>query len=159
MFIPSIWYTHTLLWRVCSNNKVACYQKCLKSPLVHDENTSVSKKMIFNWWATDAEAWFHVDTYEILFGIPNEGNEIIINQLNYVILMAKYYIYCQKQKNKTLDVYEFLLDCKNRLHTTTRNYECCGENGKIPRTMEQAKGLLITHITNWLICHPSPYSH
>jgi hypothetical protein len=94
--------------------------------------------MILNWWARNAEAWFHIDTFEILFGIPNEGNETIINQINYIILMAKYYIYCQKQKDKTLDVYEFLLDCKNKLHI---KQEIMSAAGKIEKFHEQWSGL------------------
>ena len=45
--------------------------------------------MIFNWWATNYKLWFQVDTYEILFGIPNERGELAVNQLNYMILIAK----------------------------------------------------------------------
>jgi hypothetical protein len=56
---------------------------------------------------------FQVDTYELGFGIPNETNGVKVNQLNYLIFLAEYYMYCQKQI--TNYVYEFLHECKNRL--------------------------------------------
>jgi hypothetical protein len=37
--------------------------------------------------------WFEVGTYEIVFGIPNDMGEQIVNQLNCFIIVAKYYIY------------------------------------------------------------------
>ena len=66
--------------------------------LVECEATLKFCKMIFNWWATNDKLWFQVETYEILFGIPNDRGELAVNQLNYITLIAKYYIYCQKQK-------------------------------------------------------------
>jgi hypothetical protein len=59
--------------------------------------------------------WFEVGTYEIIFGIPNENDESIVNQLNYFIIIAKYYVYKTKKADKALEVYEFMLDLKNRL--------------------------------------------
>jgi hypothetical protein len=55
-------------------------------------------KRVFNWWAANIKTWFQVDTYEIIFGIPNERSEIIVNQLNYIILLGKYFIY-KKRRN------------------------------------------------------------
>ena len=45
--------------------------------------------MLLNSWANNIKMWFQVDTYEIIFGIPNERNETIVNQLNYIILLGK----------------------------------------------------------------------
>jgi hypothetical protein len=59
--------------------------------------------------------WFEVGTYEIVFGIPNENDESIVNQLNYFIIIAKYYVYKTKKAGKALEVYEFMLDLKKRL--------------------------------------------
>jgi hypothetical protein len=61
------------------------------------------------------KAWFEVGTYEIIFGIPNEYDEHIINQLNFYIMVAKYYIYKCKKAASEMDVYELLLEIKNRL--------------------------------------------
>ena len=60
-------------------------------------------------------AFFHVDTYDLLFGIPKERNEVVVSHINYIILHAKFDIYQNKTKQRNLDPYEFLLDCKNSL--------------------------------------------
>ena len=59
--------------------------------------------------------WFQVSTYEIIFSIPNENNENLVNQLKFVIIIAKYFIYKHKKVGKALHVYEFLLEMKNRV--------------------------------------------
>ena len=83
--------------------------------LVQCGKTYLFWQNIFNWWAANMKVWFEVGTYEIIFGIPNEFNEHIINQLNFYIMVSKYYIYkCKKAASET-DVYEFLLEIKNRL--------------------------------------------
>ena len=79
------------------------------------QNTYNFWKQIFNWWAANLKVWFQVDTYEIIFGIPNEFNEALVNQMNFMILYGKYYVYRKKKKSKALHLYEFLLDCKNQL--------------------------------------------
>jgi hypothetical protein len=83
--------------------------------LVQCNDTYTMWQHIFNWWAANMEAWFQLDTYEIIFGVPNEFNEPIVNQVNFIILYGKYYIYRNKKKNKPMHLYEFLLDCKNQM--------------------------------------------
>jgi hypothetical protein len=70
---------------------------------------------VFNWWANNLKVWLQVETHEVLFGIPNERNEPIINQINFLILYGKYYIYKCKKKGTPLQLYELLLECKNQL--------------------------------------------
>jgi hypothetical protein len=59
--------------------------------------------------------WFEVGTYEIVFGIPNDLGEQVINHSNFFILVAKYYIYKCKKAASCMQVYEFLLEIKNRI--------------------------------------------
>ena len=70
---------------------------------------------IITWW----EGIFHIKIpftkHELLFGIPNENEEIVINHYNFIILNAKYYIYFNKRQQKQLDLYEFLLLLKHEL--------------------------------------------
>ena len=89
--------------------------------------------MIFNWWANNIGTSFNIETYEIIFGIPNERDEVIIRQLNYFILMAKYFIYKAKKKDKPLHVYEFLLDCKNRLQIKRESMSAAGKLANFDR--------------------------
>jgi hypothetical protein len=70
---------------------------------------------IFNWWATNIKIWFSIDTYEIIFGIPNERDEAIVNQLKKIILYGKYYIYGSKKKETELNLYEFLMELRKQL--------------------------------------------
>jgi exonuclease III len=83
--------------------------------LVDCNNTDSFWRQVFNWWAACFEVRFQVETYELIFGIPNEFNEHLVNQINFIILYGKYYIYRNKKNNKALDLYEFLLDCKNQM--------------------------------------------
>ena len=59
----------------------------------------------------------NVDTSEILFGIPNERDEPIVNQLNVVILYGKYHVYrCKKDKvHIHLHTHAFLLECHKQI--------------------------------------------
>ena len=58
---------------------------------------------------------FPVDRYQILFGIPNELQDPIVHQLNYVILLAKYHIYKCNMGKKNLSMKECILECRNNL--------------------------------------------
>jgi hypothetical protein len=104
--------------------------------LVNCEEVNTFWKRIFNWWAINMKIWFEVGTYEVVFGIPNDFGEQIINQLNFFILVAKYYIYKCKKTASCMHVYEFLLEIKNRIimkkelmceHDDTRFNKCWGE--------------------------------
>ena len=70
---------------------------------------------IINWCKTTFQINIPLDIYELLFGIPNENEEVFVNQYNFVILHAKYYIYYNKKRQKPLDLYEFLLSIKHEL--------------------------------------------
>ena len=59
--------------------------------------------------------WLQVDTYEIVFGQPNERNKPIVGQLNVVILFAKYCVYTCKKKDNNMSSFEFRIECHNQL--------------------------------------------
>jgi hypothetical protein len=105
------------IWKVRDNNK--CDQcndiDTMEHMLVNCEESKVFWKRIFKWWAANMNIWFEVGTYEIIFGIPNDLGENIINQLNFFIIVAKYHIYKCKKAASYMHVYEFLLEIKQRL--------------------------------------------
>ena len=70
---------------------------------------------LFNWTKANIQITFPIDTYDIIFGISNVIQDPIINQLNFLILHAKYYIYVNRLKGKPLDIYEFLVECKHSI--------------------------------------------
>jgi hypothetical protein len=105
------------IWKV--KNSDMCYYcqdiDTIEHHLVECRDTNEFWKMIFNWLATNIKTWFQVETYEIIFSIPNERNETVVNQLSY-ILLGKYYVYKKKKKQEILHVYKFLLECRNQLN-------------------------------------------
>jgi hypothetical protein len=56
---------------------------------------------IFNWWEANNKTKFPLLVYEIIFGIPNENNEVIVANFNYILLCANYYIYISVKKRKS----------------------------------------------------------
>jgi hypothetical protein len=70
----------------------------------------------FIWWKSVMHMLFPIDTYNILFGLPNPNNDKIIDQLNFTTLHGMYYIYTCNRKETTPDLYNFLLELKNTLY-------------------------------------------
>jgi hypothetical protein len=81
---------------------------------------------VFNWWKAAIGFLFPVDTYDILFGLANESEDEHISQLNYILLTGCSYIYRNKQGNKEITLYEFLIYCKNKLELKRETY--CMQN-------------------------------
>jgi hypothetical protein len=46
-----------------------------------------------NWFKSITKTSFIVRIYDLIFGLPNEGNDKIINQYHFLQLFARYYIY------------------------------------------------------------------
>ena len=62
------------IWKINESN---CCDFCsevdtIEHFLVHCDNTYSFWQRIFNWWAISIKVWLQVDTYEIVFGIPND---------------------------------------------------------------------------------------
>jgi hypothetical protein len=70
---------------------------------------------LFTWWKSSFQSFIATDTYDIIFGMVNENDDIFINQLNFMLLQGTYYIYKCKMAKSTIEFYEFLLICKNKL--------------------------------------------
>jgi hypothetical protein len=70
-----------------------------------------------NWWKSVTDTDFTVGIYDLIFGLPNEEKNKIINQFNFVLLFTRYYIYINKQCKAKLQLhlYELLIDIKKRL--------------------------------------------
>ena len=104
------------IWQIRQDNRCDHCKEIdtIEHMLIYCQNTYIFWQQIFNWWAKNMNVWFEVGTYEIIFGIPNENNENTVNQLNFFIIIAKYFIK-HKKAGKALHVYEFLLELKNRV--------------------------------------------
>ncbi len=98
---------------------------------IYCENIKVFWKCFINWWnridLVDLNS-FSEDIEEcIIFGFPYVHD--IIKELNYCILIAKYYIYIQRLCNQNkIDFYIFQTMLKNKLLI----YECICKNRSKP---------------------------
>jgi hypothetical protein len=88
---------------------------------------------LFNWWKSVAKMSFPIDTYDIILGIPNPNNDLIITHMNYIILHAMYFIYRRKLKKNTPELYEFLVDIKKTLEIQEINMENKGQQKKFEK--------------------------
>ena len=71
-------------------------------------------KKLLRWWNNISDTEIEsLNEYEIIFGIPI--NIEVINNLNFIILLGKSYIFAQKQKSDDLFFIHFLLILKNEL--------------------------------------------
>ena len=91
-------------------------------------NTTLFWQSVFTWWKSLFEFSLNLTVLEIIFGIPNVNEDIIINMYNMVILYAKYYIYVTKKTRGQLQLFEFILDLKQEL-ILKRNYQA--ENNRL----------------------------
>jgi hypothetical protein len=68
------------------------------------------------WWKSVTQTNFMVGIYDLIVGQPNDEKNKIINQYNFLLLFARYYIYTNKQAGKSkLHLYELLITIKSRL--------------------------------------------
>lgn len=91
------------------------HEDCIEHHLVACEHTKSFWDSVLKWWSTSMKVNMPIDTYDILFGLENENQDNTINQLNFIFLHGTYYVYTCKRKKKTLDTYNFLIDCKNKI--------------------------------------------
>jgi hypothetical protein len=106
------------IWKIRDNNMCQiCLQEIdtIEHFLVECEKTKIFWDSIINWWRINMKVRFDIFLYEYIFGIPNDEKDVVINQLNFLLLMGRYYIYVCKQKEVEMELFNFLLDCKRRL--------------------------------------------
>jgi hypothetical protein len=119
-------------WKINSTDKC---DKCeeidtIEHHLVQCPTVLVFWQQVFNWWESTTGIRLPIIVYEIIFGIPNETSDIVIDSFNYILLCCNYYIYKSKIKNEDLHLYEFLLECKNRIINESKSlYDTAGKDG------------------------------
>jgi hypothetical protein len=104
-------------WKVIPDPTCSyCTERDTITHFLYDCNITFNLwQSIMKWWDCTFNMYIPITSHEILFGIPNENEEQIVNLYNYMILHAKYYIYIYKKKGLTLDLYEVLLNTKHEL--------------------------------------------
>jgi hypothetical protein len=111
--------TNLLTWKIkendicsfCNNGK-----DTIEHHLVLCEETLEFWNRVRRWWKSVTQVNFAVGIYDLILGLPNENNDNLINQFNLLLLLTRYHIYSNKQRDKhKLQVYELLIEVKNRL--------------------------------------------
>ena len=97
---------------------------------------------VIKWWENMTKMHFPILAYEIIFGIPNKNEEFIIDNFNFILLCGNYYIYKKKQCNESLDTYEFLNECKNRLIVESKIMEQKNKVELFYKTLGELKEML-----------------
>lgn len=69
----------------------------------------------FMWWKTLYHVNIDLYDLEILFGIANSENDIVLNSLNFCMLYARYYIYKCKISDNKICFNVFKIELQNRL--------------------------------------------
>jgi hypothetical protein len=70
---------------------------------------------LLKWWEIFSKTTIPLNIFETIFGIPNEEKNIVVSNLNYFLIHGNYYIYRCKKKCTDINLYDFLLECKNNL--------------------------------------------
>ena len=103
-------------WKIKTKDEcVTCNQHMdtIEHFMIYCEPVKTFWNQLLNWWTNPIKVIFRQDTYGILFGIPNDEKDPIISQFNFILLMARFYIYKSKKADGKLEMYIFLMECKN----------------------------------------------
>ena len=82
-------------WKIKDNNiceQCNQYIDTIEHFLIHCELVSEFWRQVLNWWTSCIKVILRMDTYEMLFGIPNDEQDPFINQFNFILLMGRYYL-------------------------------------------------------------------
>jgi hypothetical protein len=106
------------VWKIEQNdicNQCKTEPDILEHHLVACPNTLNFWTLAFNWFKSVIGVSFPIDTYDIILGIPNPNEEVALDQLNFMLLQGKYFVYKCKLNNKPIEFYLFLVSLKYSL--------------------------------------------
>ena len=69
----------------------------------------------FIWWKMIYEVEIVINTLDILFGFANQDNDVVLNNLNFCVLLGKYFIYRCKINENTICFNHFKYELHKRL--------------------------------------------
>ena len=69
------------------------------------------------WWNNVSEVYMNLSLCEVLFGVLNYNDDNMLHILNYLILIAKWFIYGCKMKDDVLIFHNFIREVKKHLDT------------------------------------------
>ena len=104
------WYpNNSMNCNVCNEVDTLEHYFCKCKTVEHFWNS------FFKWWFSATQMKLHLSCIDVLFGIYNPNGCILIDSYNYCILLAKFFIYRQKQDDKECSFYLYQIMLKNRL--------------------------------------------
>jgi hypothetical protein len=89
---------------------------------------------IYKWWTDNSGQMFPLYTYETLFGMHNEQEDIVLKQFHYVLLMGNYFVYRKKKAKEEIELYEFLRECKQDLKCKEISMIAAGKEKEFEKT-------------------------
>jgi hypothetical protein len=92
----------------------------------HCKKAKTLWNQVFGWWTEEANISIPLQTYEILFGLPNDEKDPILNQLNYILQMTRYYIYKSKMSKQEMTLIQLLLMCRDNITLEYKIKQNCG---------------------------------
>ena len=81
----------------------------------------------YKWWKNVTLCNINLCLHDIIFGVFNPTNCLLIKSLNFCILLGKSFIYKKKKKSQEVTMYIYLIELKNRLQV--ENVIAC-QNGQ-----------------------------
>ena len=72
-------------------------------------------KHFYKWWSEATSCNLRPSLPDVILGIYNPNDDIVIKCLNFCILFAKYFVYNNKKKGLDVHLYNYLVELKNRL--------------------------------------------
>ncbi len=107
----SIWYS--TISKICPH---CCTEvDTLVHYFVYCNDVVIFWKQFEKMWRRIFHIWFPLIERDIIFGIQNESNDVVISTLNYCILLGKYYIYCTKRNEEKIFFFNYVYMLKNKL--------------------------------------------
>ncbi len=123
----SIWY----------ENEEATCKHCHDNEIDYLEHYFFYCKKSVLFWNSMNSCFFsitntkiHIDVKDVLFGIPNDSKDDIMDFMNYCILYGKLYIYESKKKDTEIFFLNFVRFIKDKLLCEKTNSEIKGEGAK-----------------------------
>ena len=112
-------------WKVDIDNKCDYCDKIdyLEHYFYDCTSLSIFWNGLKKWWLNNLECSFNLEAKDVLFGICNAFNDIMIDIIKYCILNAKQYIVNCRKGNKEPDLFDYLFFIKNRLEIEILYYK------------------------------------
>ena len=117
-----------VIWKIETDNRcIHCNtQDTIEHFFWHCKIAKTLWNQVLEWWEKEANISIPLQTYEILFGLPNDEKDPIINQLNYILQMTRYYIYTCKISKQEMTLTQLLLNCRDNITSEYKIKQNCG---------------------------------